>query len=183
MWDLPRPGLEPMSPALADRFLTTGPPGKTGKILLKSRWSCWGVSSWVSERLWLGLLQPEHVWDSRWLKTLKDIMYNFLLKRVQQVEIGAHIPCQMKKQTETPGVRCLKVNSEFFQQIVLQKMSHQRGLMLCHVRSIIHFWSSRTWMTQGKSPSVFVKPWKSSSYELSVWNPAGLGWNLDSFTS
>lgn len=144
---------------------------------------CASVSSWVSERLWLGLLQPEHVWDSRWLKTLKDIMYNFLLKRVQQVEIGAHIPCQMKKQTETPGVRCLKVNSEFFQQIVLQKMSHQRGLMLCHVRSIIHFWSSRTWMTQGKSPSVFVKPWKSSSYELSVWNPAGLGWNLDSFTS
>ena len=28
MWDLPRPGLEPMSPALAGRFLTTAPPGK-----------------------------------------------------------------------------------------------------------------------------------------------------------
>ena len=28
MWDLPRPGLEPMSPALADGFLTTVPPGK-----------------------------------------------------------------------------------------------------------------------------------------------------------
>ena len=28
MWDLPGPGLEPMSPALADRFLTTAPPGK-----------------------------------------------------------------------------------------------------------------------------------------------------------
>ena len=28
MWDLPRPGLEPMSPALAGRFLTTVPPGK-----------------------------------------------------------------------------------------------------------------------------------------------------------
>ena len=28
MWDLPRPGLEPMSPALADRFSTTAPPGK-----------------------------------------------------------------------------------------------------------------------------------------------------------
>ena len=52
-------------------------------------------------------------------------MYNFLLKREQQVDIGAHIPCQMKKQTETPGERCLKVKSEFFQQIVLQKMSHQ----------------------------------------------------------
>ena len=28
MWDLPGPGLEPMSPALADGFLTTVPPGK-----------------------------------------------------------------------------------------------------------------------------------------------------------
>ena len=28
MWDLPGPGLEPVSPALAGRFLTTAPPGK-----------------------------------------------------------------------------------------------------------------------------------------------------------
>ena len=29
MWDLPRPGLEPVSPALAGRFSTTAPPGKS----------------------------------------------------------------------------------------------------------------------------------------------------------
>ena len=28
MWDLPRPGLVPVSPALAGRFSTTAPPGK-----------------------------------------------------------------------------------------------------------------------------------------------------------
>ena len=28
MWDLPEPGLEPVSPALAGGFLTTAPPGK-----------------------------------------------------------------------------------------------------------------------------------------------------------
>ena len=28
MWDLPRSGLEPVSPALAGGFLTTAPPGK-----------------------------------------------------------------------------------------------------------------------------------------------------------
>ncbi|KAJ8784956.1 hypothetical protein J1605_007512 [Eschrichtius robustus] len=28
MWGLPRPGLEPVSPALAGRFSTTAPPGK-----------------------------------------------------------------------------------------------------------------------------------------------------------
>ena len=29
MWDLPRPGLEPVSPALEGRFLITEPPGKS----------------------------------------------------------------------------------------------------------------------------------------------------------
>ena len=33
MWDLPRPGLEPVSPALAGRFSTTAPPGKPYSIL------------------------------------------------------------------------------------------------------------------------------------------------------
>ena len=32
MWDLPRPGIEPVFPVLADRFLTTGPPGKSPSI-------------------------------------------------------------------------------------------------------------------------------------------------------
>ena len=33
MWDLPRPGLEPVSPALAGGFLTTAPPGKPWEVL------------------------------------------------------------------------------------------------------------------------------------------------------
>ena len=35
MWDLPRQGLEPVSPALAGRFSTTTPPGKPGIYYLK----------------------------------------------------------------------------------------------------------------------------------------------------
>ena len=35
MWDLPGPGLEPVSPALADGFLTTAPPEKSLDCLLK----------------------------------------------------------------------------------------------------------------------------------------------------
>ena len=31
MWDLPGPGIEPVSPALAGRFLSTAPPGKPRK--------------------------------------------------------------------------------------------------------------------------------------------------------
>ena len=33
MWDLPRPGLEPASPALAGRLSTTAPPGKPHKVI------------------------------------------------------------------------------------------------------------------------------------------------------
>ena len=38
MWDLPRPGIEPLSPALAHGFLTAGPAGKT--LLLFHHFSC-----------------------------------------------------------------------------------------------------------------------------------------------
>ena len=34
MWDLPRPGLKPVSPALAGRFSTTAPPGKPLPFLI-----------------------------------------------------------------------------------------------------------------------------------------------------
>ena len=34
MWDLPRPGLEPASPALAGRLSTTAPPGKPHSFFL-----------------------------------------------------------------------------------------------------------------------------------------------------
>ena len=35
MWDLPRPGLEPVSAALAGRFSTTAPPGKPKSFVFK----------------------------------------------------------------------------------------------------------------------------------------------------
>ena len=34
MWDFPRPGLEPVSPALAGRLSTTAPPGKPNLFLI-----------------------------------------------------------------------------------------------------------------------------------------------------
>ena len=37
MWDLPRPGLEPVSPALAGRFSTTAPPGKPHNFFFKAK--------------------------------------------------------------------------------------------------------------------------------------------------
>ena len=41
MWDLPRSGLEPVSPALAGGFLTTTPPGKSPNLFLQGHQSYW----------------------------------------------------------------------------------------------------------------------------------------------
>ena len=38
MWDLPRPGLGPVSPALAGRFSTTAPPWKPQNIHFLNHW-------------------------------------------------------------------------------------------------------------------------------------------------
>ena len=50
MWDLPRPGLEPVSPALAGRCSATAPPGKPPQhfyliLFCGLLTSCWAVSS------------------------------------------------------------------------------------------------------------------------------------------
>ena len=39
MWDLPGPGLEPVSPALAGGFLTTAPPGKSQEKVFLEEYS------------------------------------------------------------------------------------------------------------------------------------------------
>ena len=40
MWDPPRPGLEPASPASAGRLSTTAPPGKPDPIFNWEDWEC-----------------------------------------------------------------------------------------------------------------------------------------------
>ena len=52
MWDLPRPGLEPVSPALAGRFSTTAPPGKPDNSFLN------GMSLQLAGHM--GYLAPIH---------------------------------------------------------------------------------------------------------------------------
>ena len=43
MWDLPRPGLEPVSPALAGRLSTTAPPGKPSYVILNVSFLCFNL--------------------------------------------------------------------------------------------------------------------------------------------
>ena len=50
MWDLPGPGLEPVSPALAGGFLTTAPPGKSYCSVINSSWKeIRRVIAWVGD--------------------------------------------------------------------------------------------------------------------------------------
>ena len=48
MWDLPRPGLEPVSPALAGGFLTTVPPRKPAT----ADFDVWNYKSLGSSLYW-----------------------------------------------------------------------------------------------------------------------------------
>ena len=57
-WDLPRPGLEPVSPALAGRFSTTAPPGKPGS-------KCFGQNCQVY--LILKKHEMVYAWKIYWL--------------------------------------------------------------------------------------------------------------------
>ena len=53
MWDLPRPGLEPVSPALVGRFLTTAPPGKPQTFKIGEDFVRRWVHTRSQESLWL----------------------------------------------------------------------------------------------------------------------------------
>ena len=46
MWNLPRPGLEPVSPALAGGFSTTVPPGKPLKLSFKTSSEVIFICTW-----------------------------------------------------------------------------------------------------------------------------------------
>ena len=55
MWDLPRPRLEPVSPALAGRFSTTAPPGKPPLPIFKLVFVCFLLLSCQSSLYILGI--------------------------------------------------------------------------------------------------------------------------------
>ena len=56
MWDLPRPGLQPVSPALAGRLSTTAPPGKPwGSFLCDHLWCSLATAGlWLILGVWGG---------------------------------------------------------------------------------------------------------------------------------
>ena len=70
MWDLPGPGLKPLSPALAGGFLTTAPPGKSQPLFTVS------IVLPFPECHTLGIIQ--HVAFSDWLLSLSNMHLRLL---------------------------------------------------------------------------------------------------------
>ena len=61
MWDLPGPGIEPMSPALAGGFLSTVPPGKPFHAFLMG--SCDLSIGGFGSGGWYVQLSISHLWE------------------------------------------------------------------------------------------------------------------------
>ena len=82
MWDLPRPGLEPVSPALAGRFSTTVPPGKPWTHFWMS-WLELGILL-ASTRLRPGMIQCSGLCKKEWsdLKCQQCPGWETLLPRI-----------------------------------------------------------------------------------------------------
>ena len=68
MRDLPGPGLEPVSPALAGGFLTTAPPGKTFCVaILRQNYFFFRKPHRLLLRLSTDQMRPTHFMEGNWL--------------------------------------------------------------------------------------------------------------------
>ena len=77
MWNLPRPGKKPVSPAVADGFFTTEPPGKPKRTLFKisdnvTRINNPNTEQDEKERIIIKLLFKKDFWERETEKTFSE---------------------------------------------------------------------------------------------------------------
>ena len=87
MWDLPRPGREPASPALAGRFSTTAPPGKP-RVTINIRKN--NMAPYFHGVLYtsLFLLIPHYVLEIFWWQVLFQFWLENQGKRVLRMAVN-----------------------------------------------------------------------------------------------
>ena len=81
MWDLPGPGIEPVSPVWAGGFLTTAPPGKSQEVCLFDVFHVYSGYVHLFIRCILQILSPG-LWWYRSLLVISDVfvlMLKFLV--------------------------------------------------------------------------------------------------------
>ena len=87
MWDPPRPGLKPVSPALAGRFSTTAPPGKPLLFFFKSQ------NREYSEINHLSLVPANMVQDQSWRLFCPSSITRSSLPTLRQQFCGSGLFC------------------------------------------------------------------------------------------
>ena len=75
MWDLPGPGIEPMSPALAGRFLSTVAPGKSSPLFLYLILTQFWSSCFLNLLLNLSFSSPSVNQTWQWVHNLRGNLY------------------------------------------------------------------------------------------------------------
>ena len=111
MWDLPRPGLEPVSPALAGRFSTTAPPGKPPSFIIISSLNCRYLEVYclIPKQFWILYFS---VTDSQFNSTVINeySLYFIPLKFVETSNICycfmISVSCILKESMQSAVVGC-----------------------------------------------------------------------------
>ena len=83
MWDPPRPGLEPVSPALAGRFSTTAPPGKPWCVFHHYNFVISRISCKWNNMVCTLLKLASYLWDSSQLSCVSMVRSFWLLNSYQ----------------------------------------------------------------------------------------------------
>ena len=115
MWDLPRPGLEPVSPALAGRFSTTAPPGKP---------PYWFLKIIYSDRN--GLLREKYIYLE--IASIEKILFSELILRNLSSQTGS-VPLSLVSKSRV----CWKI-------IGAQREDPHRSLSSGHVLAVARHW-------------------------------------------
>ena len=99
MWVLPRPGLEPVSPALAGRFSTTAPPGKPVLLVLRFDFPQ-NFQRVGTELQTCSTIEKKQVWKKSCaflLFSIRFISNHFLFPRFPSLNLNPVISREFKK--------------------------------------------------------------------------------------
>ena len=101
VWDLPRPGLEPVSPALAGRLSTTAPPGKPNTV-----------------KIWM---TNSHFWKKKTYRVFKkrDMIIEPLMERHGSRELGNFSAYFVREEKNYRFFLNLRVGETWVQESVL----------------------------------------------------------------
>ena len=140
MWDLPGPGIEPASPALAGRSFTTGPPGKSSMFLLKGTMQ-WQIQSFLAPLVVSYSCAPCQAkgrgWlTTEWIKSLGALEVKNLPANAEDIRDAGSIPG-----SEDPLEEGLATHSGILENPM------DRGAWRATVHGVAKGWTQLKWLS------------------------------------